>query len=235
MEREIAFLRSAITPPDLTKAKLIVGTFNSKTVLLLRTGVGPLKTSQRLPELTKGHLPQCVISIGCAGALRPDMRIGDVVLSERLIDDTSEGRTYSPSASLVEAAKECCKKLGIPFHMGSTVSTATVAATPEDKDSLARKHSAIAVDMESAQVAAWAEKLRISMLSIRTISDSSADRIPPELSSVVDQNGKILISKALRLFMGHPTLLFTLIRLKSKFDRSFDNLEKVVLMLLKRL
>lgn len=233
MEREIAFLRSALTPPDHTKARFAAGTFNSRTILLLRTGVGPLKTRQRLPELTKGHLPQCVISIGCAGALRPDMRIGDVVISEKLIDDTSEGCMYFPSASLIETAKECCRKSRIPFHVGSTVSTAIVAATPEDKSSLAQKHAAIAVDMESAHVAAWAEELGVSMLSIRTISDSSTDRIPPELSSMFDPNGKILLSKAARLFVGRPGLFLSLIHLKSKFDRSFGNLEKIVVMLLK--
>jgi adenosylhomocysteine nucleosidase len=235
MEREISFLRSAITPPDHTGARFVVGTFKSKAVLILRTGVGPLKTVRRLPELTKAHCPQCVISIGCAGALHPDMGVGDVVIADSLVDDADGGQTYHPSTSLIETAKNCCKKLRIPSHTGRTVSTAIVAATPEDKIRLAGKHGAIAVDMESAQVAAWAENCRIPMLSIRTISDSSADRIPPELASVVDQTGKILLPKAARLFIRRPGLLLNLIQLKSKFDISFGNLEKAVMTLLEEL
>jgi adenosylhomocysteine nucleosidase len=233
MEREIAFLRTALKPPDHTKNSFIAGTINSKSILVLRTGVGPRKTMQRMPELTKQHSPQCVISIGCAGALRPDIKTGDVVISEKLIDDTAAGKVYYATPVLVEIAKSCCREMNIPCHLGSTVSTANVAATPGGKRELAEKYDALSVDMESAQVAAWAENLGISMVSIRTISDSATDRIPPEISRVVDQDGKILLLRAVAIFAARPDLLLTLVRLKGQFHRSFSQLEKVVILLLK--
>ncbi len=235
MEREIAFLRSEMNPPDLSRDKLVSGTIFSKAVLLLRTGVGPQKTARRLEEVTEPHNLQCVLSIGCAGALSPDIKTGDVVISERLIDDAEGGRVYRPSPALVETAEECCKRLGLPFHVGGTASTPNVVATAPEKKNLAVKYGALAVDMESAQVAAWAEKIGIRMLSVRTISDSSADRIPPEAAAIFDRNGKIRLLKAFAFCVGRPRLFLELLRLKSGFDRSIDVLEEVMIALLRSL
>jgi adenosylhomocysteine nucleosidase len=235
MEREIAFLRGEMTPPDLSRDKFVVGTIFSKAVLLLRTGVGPQKTARRLEEIEEAHNPQCVLSIGCAGALSPDIGTGDVVISERLIDDAAGGRAYHPSPALVETAKDCCKRLGLPFHVGGTASTPSVVATTRDKKDLAAKYGAVAVDMESAQVAAWADKIGIPMLSVRTISDSSADRIPPEIAAIVDRDGRMRLLKTFAFCVGRPRLFLELLRLKSGFDRSIGILEKVVMTLLRSL
>lgn len=235
MEREIAFLRGEMTPPDLTKNRLVVGTVDSRTVLLLRTGVGPQKTARRLEEIEDAHNLRCVISIGCAGALSPDVGTGDVIISEKLIDAAAGGRAYHASPALIETAEDCSKGLGLPFHVGSAVSTPSVVATTREKRDLAAKYGALAVDVESAQVAAWAEKTGIPMLSLRTISDSSTDRIPPEIAAVVDRDGRMRPLKAVALSARRPRLFLELLHLKSGLDRSIGVLETVVMTLLRSL
>lgn len=234
MEREIAFLRGEMTPPDLSRDRLVVGTIASRAVLLLRTGVGPQKTSRRLEEIEEAHNLRCVLSIGCAGALSSEIRTGDVMISEKMIAAGGD-RAYHASPMLIEAAEGCCKRLGLRFHLGDAVSTPGVVATTQEKRDLAAKYGALAVDMESAQVAAWAEKSGIPMLSVRTISDSLAERIPPEVAAVVDHNGSIRPLKAFALSVRRPKLLLELLRLKSGFDRSIDVLATVVMTLLRGL
>jgi len=235
MEGEIGFLRNAMAPPDLTREKCAVGNIESKTIMLLRSGVGPHNTARRLAEAAKLRDPQCVLSIGCAGALGADIEIGDAVIPDKIIDDASVGATYIPSSELICTAKDCCRELGFRFHSGTTVSTSEVAATIEAKESLAARHGAIAVDMETAQVAAWAKMIGAPMLALRTISDTSADRIPPEIGSIIDPRGKLRPAKALALFGRRPKLLPEAVRLKRNMNRSLQALERIVLALLQKI
>jgi len=235
MESEIGFLRKAVVSSDKTGSRCVVGDMGPKTVVLLRAGVGPEKTTQRLAETKALHDVQCVLSIGCAGALSPDIGVGSVVISEKIIDDTEDGQAYHPSPELITRARDTCEALKIPFYLGATVSTSRVAASPEEKAGLAAKYGVVAVDMETAKVAEWAHGLGIPMLSIRTVSDGVADSIPPEIGAIFGPNGKLRPAKALSLFATRPGLMPELLRLKKKFDSSLDMLEKMVMPLLHNL
>jgi adenosylhomocysteine nucleosidase len=233
MEGEMGFLRHAMDPPNQSRDRCVSGKIGSKSVSLLRSGVGPENTSRRLAETSQS--PQCVLSIGCAGALAPDISIGDAVISNRIVDVAAEGGPYAPSPNLATIASECCRDLGIPFHLGGTVTTPDVAATVEAKQNLAAKHGAIAVDMETAQVAAWTKKIGVPLLAIRTISDMANDRIPPEIREIVDQKGTLRPAKAIAVFARKPKILSEAIRLKRNLDSSLKVLERIMPALLGRI
>lgn len=232
MESEIGFLRKAVASSGKAGSRCVVGDLESKTVVLLRAGVGPEKTTRRLAETKAIHDVQCVLSIGCAGALSPEIGVGSIVISEKIIDDTEDGQAYHPSPELITKARENCEILNIPFNLGATVSTSGVAASPEEKADLAAKYGVVAVDMETAKVAEWAHGLGIPMLSIRAVSDGAADSIPPEIGTIFGPNGKLRPAKALSLFATKPGLMPELLRLKKKFDSSLGALEKIVMPLL---
>ena len=232
MESEIAFLRTLITPPSRTTDKYVTGKIGPRTIMLLRAGVGPQKTLRRLTETKWMHEPQCVLSIGCAGALSPELGPGDTIIPEKIANDTDAGRILLPSPELIEIAKECCKTLGLSFHSGTSVSTSTAAATIEQKRRLASQYGAVSVDMESAQVAEWAEKANVPMLAIRTIADALGDNIPPETGALVDARGRLRLKRAFSLILSRPGFLLEILRLKRKLDRSLDILAKIVTALL---
>jgi len=239
MEGEIAFLRRAITPPDRTKKGCVIGTIGSKSVMLVRSGVGPENTARRLADATNDFEPECVLSIGCAGALRPGIGVGDVVVSGRIVSASAEAAAeteeYSPTPELIAIAKARCDELGYRFHSGTTVSTPTVAATARAKEELASKYGAVAVDMETAQVAAWAQKMGADMLAVRTISDTASHRIPPEIGTILDNKRRLRPLKAISVFAAKPGLLVETIRLKRNLDRSLKALSEVVTALLERI
>ncbi len=219
----------SMTPASRTRDRYAVGRIGSKTIMLLRTGVGPQKTIRRLAETRWTQPPECILSIGCAGALSPDLEVGDAVIPERIVNDTHEGRFVSPSAELVGLAGRCCHDLSVRFHSRTTVSTPEVVAQPAGKRALAAKYDAIAVDMESAQIAEWAGTLRVPMLSIRTISDTLEDRIPPEASALTDPTGKIILRRLVPLVLSQPKLFVEIARLKRNLDLSLKVLERIVL------
>ncbi|RJP21812.1 MAG: hypothetical protein C4520_09145 [Candidatus Abyssobacteria bacterium SURF_5] len=234
MEREVGFLRSALVPANSARKKIVSGAFGGKNVYLLRTGIGPLKTVQRLGELEQLCTPQCVISIGCAGALDSSLRIGDIIVSEALHDDVSSGSLWKTAPALVDVAIKSCEKLKVPYRVGNTVTTNAVAATPPEKRRLCQKYGALAVDMESAQVASWAARLQIPMLSVRSISDLADDTLPPELAGMYDKDGKLRIAQAFSL-AGKPSLFLTAFRLKAQFDRSVSALARIMLPILQEI
>lgn len=233
MEGEIGFLRRAMDPPDQSTDRCVSGTIGSKSVMLVRGGVGPERTARRLAE-TSQHA-QCVFSIGCAGALAPGIKVGDAVISDRIVDDAAAGGPYVPSAELAMVAGECCRELGIPFHLGGTVTTPEVAATVEAKQQLAARHHAIAVDMETAQVAAWAARIGVPLLAIRTISDAAHTMIPPEIGQIVDRKGKLRPARAIAVIARKPKVLSEALRLKRNLDTSLEVLAKIVPVLLGRI
>ena len=235
MENEIGFLRRLITPASRTRERYATGTIGSKTIMLLRTGVGPQKTIQRLHETEWVHTPQCVLSIGCAGALSPQLEPGDTVIPEKIVNHTDAGRFLLPSSDLIEIAKKCCKSLDLSFHSGTAVSTPKVAATIEEKRSLAAKYGAIAVDMESAQVAEWAAKVNVPMLAIRTIADALGDNIPPETGAIVDAKGKLRLGKTFSLIVSRPAFFLEILRLKRNLDFSLNSLAKIMTALLREI
>lgn len=235
MENEVGFLRRAMTPPDESRNRFVVGEIESKTIILLRSGVGPQNAAQRITRLTDEKPPDCVFSIGCAGALSPSLLVGDAVVAETIIDDSANGKEYVPTPELVEKVGSCLEESGFSCHVGTTVTTSEVAGTPEQKNNLAAKYGALAVDMETAQVAEWAASWDIPIVAVRTVSDTSKDSIPPELGGIVGPKGKLVISKAVRVFAGRPKLFREAMRLKRNLDRSLKNLEQIVMSLLKSL
>jgi adenosylhomocysteine nucleosidase len=228
MESELAFLRKAMEAPERRKKNSVEGRLGSKSALLLRSGVGPERTIRCLERVGSPGGFDCVLSIGCAGALSPALNIGDVVIPEKIIDGADGGSSYAACGELANTARNLCRELDLPFNSGSTVSAAEVAATAEAKRALAEKHGAVAVDMETAQVAAWAGKFGVPLLVFRTISDTSQDRIAPELGTILDHNGRPVPGKAAALFARKPGLLIEAARLKKGMDRSMKVLEKVI-------
>jgi adenosylhomocysteine nucleosidase len=236
MEGEMSFLRRAMTPPDKSRDIFVVGKIGRKTVMLVKSGVGPASATKRLAETKYPQTPQCVLSIGCAGALSPELAVGDTVIAQKIVDDADDDESFAPEPELTAIAAACCEQLGFPFHSGTTVSAPEVAATVEAKQRLAAKHGAIAVDMETAQVAAWARKMGAPTLALRTISDTASDCIPPELGGLVDsKTGKLRPARAAAVFSRKPKLLAEAMRLKRNMDHSLEILAQIAPALLSRL
>jgi nucleoside phosphorylase len=157
------------------------------------------------------------------------------VVSETLVDDCRSGNAWKSDATLVSLAIDCCKKHGIRCSAGKTVSTSMVAATPVEKQSLAERYGALAVDMESAHVASWADGLGIPMLAIRVISDLAEDCLPPQMAGLFDKNGKIRLGQSAKVVVSTPSSVVSLYRFKKKFDLSMLVLARIMLPFLERL
>ena len=116
-----------------------------------------------------------VISFGIAGALDPARRPGDIVLASH-VEDHAGHRFPTDSAWRQELATSY-------RHIGSVteapiITTEGAVADVRDKATLFHRTKAVAVDMESAGVAAAALENGIPFLAIRVIADTSTFTLP---------------------------------------------------------
>jgi 4-hydroxy-3-methylbut-2-enyl diphosphate reductase len=113
---------------------------------VLRTGMGPQRTAAAVARLDGAD---ALIVAGVGGGLRPQMRPGDLVVATEVRG--RDGTVPSPSAPLLAGA---LRRLGLTVHTGPLY-TSDRLVDREERRRLAQT-GAIAVDMESAAVAAAA-------------------------------------------------------------------------------
>ena len=151
--------------PDESRA--FVAASERGPVVVVHTGMGDSPGGRRRLDdvLGEDDLPRLVISAGYAGALRADIRVGDLVLGENFSD-----------AGLLAAARTLLADE--PLHVGGTVTQAVVAETAGAKAALHAATGALAVDMETAWIAEACAHAGVPLLALRVVSDAAGQSFP---------------------------------------------------------
>ena len=182
------------------------------------------------PETLQGCT--VVVSTGFCGALQPDMRCGDPVVSrevtyagKELLERITGPRVYgSPfegtglfrlrlSERLGKHLAETARESGLTLHEGRSVSCARVIRTEMEKRKLEAYFDALAVDMEDYLRVCAARSTGIEALSVRAVLDELVDEVPSfrggvKLRGAVSLYRKIpRVQRSLALLLGE-TLSF---------------------------
>jgi len=144
--------------------------FEQNGIVLVCGGIGAMPARRAAQAVITLFAPEMVYSVGFAGALDPQLKVGDVIRPRRVIN-AGDGS----SVSLNEGD-------------GVLVSFVSVAS-PEQKKKLRDSFGAQAVDMEAASVLRAAEAHAIRFAAIKAISDES-DFDFPETERFVDSDGR---------------------------------------------
>jgi hypothetical protein len=159
----------------------------------------------RLPDLS-GQAVAGIIMAGLAGALDPDLKVGDVV-----VDQSSTWR----------GSKVALKKVW--FHGVDRVIT-----TPEEKTQLFGQTGASVVEMENEAVKRAAKAYGIPFLGIRAISDTAAESINPAVLDFIDEYGKVRMGALVGGVARHPFLIKEMRRLSKSSQIALAALGKAV-------
>lgn len=127
-----------------------------------RTGRGPRRSASWARDRATGP----VLVAGVAGALRPELRPGDLLVADEVTDGTTT--VSCPSAPLLAGA---LARRGLPVHLGRLVTSPTVV-TGTARNRLAAT-GALAVDTETLQLAAGAGCAPFA--AVRAIVDTPTD------------------------------------------------------------
>ena len=166
------------------------------------TGMG-MENAKRVTEavITPDH--KACIGAGFAGALKPTLKVGDVLVA-RAVRVLGKSKTLECSRNLFMAAYE---NQAIEAKMFLT--TDHVIGTTDERKRLSP--FAEAVDMESYTILAEAARCGVPAVAIRAISDTADFDMPYDFERARDAHGQIramgVFSQVLRRPGGLPSLL----------------------------
>ena len=162
------------------------------------SGMGAAAAERTAAELAAGDAPTAIISAGFCGALADDLRVGDLVAAEAVLDERS-GDRFAADPRLLDAA---------PGRRGVMVSAERIARTPADRARL----DGLAVDLESAALARVAAAAGIPFLALRAVTDERRHRLP-DFDRIMDAAGRLTPGAGLLHFVLHPREVPALLRL----------------------
>ncbi len=127
-------------------------------------GVAGNSAAKRFEEqLGDSELPKLVISAGLAGALKPDLSVGDIVVGE-----DSEPWFLEKLHS----------REGNTWTRGQIHTVDSIASTHQEKAMLAERTGALVCDMESARIATICRTRGIAFAGVRAVSDTVDFEMP---------------------------------------------------------
>ena len=215
LEREVAPLVSGWARTSVPSQNRDVVIFARGNVLVAFAGMGGMgarAAADAVYQHAAGKLDR-MVSVGLAGALAPELKVGDIIRPATVIDEADGQR------------------IDIPGGEGILVSCGTVADASL-KHTLAQKHIARAVDMEAYAVADVARVYGVPFSAIKVISDD-LDFPMPQLGRFVGdrgefQTGRFILHAALR-----PWLWSTVSRLGANSTRATKALCRELELLMK--
>ncbi|MBV8777754.1 MAG: phosphorylase [Alphaproteobacteria bacterium] len=151
---------------------------------------------------------ECLVSFGIAGALKPGLRAGDIILSTEVIDDD---RRWLSSEALRPHIAELASEIGA--IEGPVLGAHLAVATRRDKRRAWKETGALAVDMESVVVARAAAALGIPFVVLRAVADPAVRELPPAALVPLSEEGRPALGPVLASVMRQPQQVPTLMAL----------------------
>ena len=156
------------------------GIFGGKRVSVMGTGMGMPSHSIYVTELIRDYQVKNLIRVGTCGALRPHLKIGDVLLAMTASTDSNinrlrfSGMSFAPAASfdLLQCAYQAAREMGAIVHVGSILSSDTFYNDNANWWKIWSENGILGVEMETCALYSLAAKYGVRALSILTVSDS---------------------------------------------------------------
>jgi purine-nucleoside phosphorylase len=183
----------------------LVGTEAGLIGLTGKFGIGAPAASTVMEELIAAGVTRFV-SIGGAGGLQPDLRIGDITLCERAIRDEGVSHHYLPSETYADCTGPLTDRLrealavGLPLGEVRAGTTWTIDAPYRETVQELRYYQAqgvLTVEMEAAALAAVARYRGVEFATAFTVTDSLAEAVwNPQFGSEAITRGMDLLYRA---------------------------------------
>lgn len=143
--------------------------YESSYAVAVCSGIGPEPGRRASEAIIAQYSPALLISAGIAGALTPDLKVGETIFPAIVLDARDSSRHPTAIENAPIGATPLAKTI--------VVSSPEIAGAGQ-KRKLGKAYSAHAVDMEGASVALAAEAHGLPFIAIKTISDEVDFELP---------------------------------------------------------
>jgi adenosylhomocysteine nucleosidase len=207
----------------LTKTKIKQGecvTVAKNTIITL-SGSGPAN-ARIAAQILIGQGAKQLISWGCAGALAPHLKAGDLIIPESI-----SSQDNNLIATHTQWSKKTIANLtsSIKYYTGTLLERDSVVALADTKNKLHQSTHALAVDMESGAVARIAQQAQIPFIALRSIVDPANLDLPLAINHAMTETGLVSIPKLLLYLCAHPNEIPRLIKLGLNFNAANKTLK----------
>jgi len=178
------------------------GTWKQHEVLLIANGAGPVRSASAAKA---SGVAAAIISVGFCGALDLDLKIGDVIVADKVFFSTQ----MFACRSIITSES---------FRHGAICSSARIAATAKEKEQL-RRTGAVAVEMEAGGIASYAQDCGLPFFCVRAVSDLAEETFSNDFNSALGADGRYRLGRLLgSAFLRPHRRLPELVRLKQRCD-----------------
>lgn len=183
---------------------------------LVESGMGPTHAATATRILIDAVQPHLIINFGFAGALAPDLQVGDIVLANRLLflheHLFSEQQGLSQAATeRVDAFLSSCKET--VSHRTTFVTTGKIVTKKEVALRLPAGAAQSVIEMETSAVARIAQRDGIPLVAIRAISDGLGEELGFGLDEFCDKDLRLQIWRVFVTVGKKPWIIPQLLRL----------------------
>ncbi len=159
------------------------GGLKGRSIVVAHSDIGRENAARAAETLIAGHKPKWIISAGLAGGLQPQLKRGDILMADSIVDESGQRLAIDLNISTDQLA-------ATPgLHVGSLLTADHVVFKADKKRELGERHGALAVDMETFGVAELCRQEKQRFLSIRVISDAVDEQLPAEVEQLVKKKG----------------------------------------------
>lgn len=170
----------------------IRGLLHGKSIAVIHTGVGRKVCCQRMEVLLRRERFEYLISAGFAGALEKELRIGNLLVAENF---SSPQLLRSPRLDLPDDG----------LFLGKLLTASGMIESNAEREQLATKTGAAAVDMETEFIAEACADQDLPILSLRAISDTLSEPFPAPAHVLFDvEKQKTDFSRLAFYLVTHP-------------------------------
>ena len=229
VKEEIAGIKGAMNISDrvrLGKTDAWPGRWGQQNIVLIRSGVGKQRAEDSALQVIDRFQPKALISTGYAGAVQPELNVGDLMIADSIREaNAEEDRKYFPDPNWLDRARSVVSPDGVKKVVGGLLTVSNVIHDPAIKRELGRNYSVQAVEMETSAIARVAEDKSLPWLSVRVISDS-IDQELLDSSSFLGSDGEVSTLKAGWYVLTHPGSLKSALSLRTQTQFATQTITK---------
>ncbi len=190
---------------DYAKNSYYEATYKGKELVIAYSKIGKVFSSLTASTLIEKFGCQKLLFSGVAGAINPNLKIGDLIIADRLCQhdlDISifghdfgyvpEGAKFVESDEKLRAiAKEVASKNSLSVIEGTIATGDQFVASTERKEFISKNFQADALEMEGASVAVVCDALDVPFFILRAISDTANDDAGVDFDEFMVSSAKI--------------------------------------------
>lgn len=206
-------------------------------VVLIESGMGPRHAAAATEALISLAAPRLILNFGFAGGVLPGLRVGELVVAERVLL-LEEGRLTEaprPDQRLCVLLLESCAAAPFTLGLGSFITAAAITNKEAVAWSLGDGVKHPVLEMETAAVLVAAEQAGIPVVAVRGVSDAAHEELDFSIEEFCDPQLRISLARVFCCIAGKPWIIPQLVRLSGNARKAGKNLALCVELALKAL